>query len=367
MTRAILLWLGMWTAIVQILAAQEANSGFDLRSTLSAQDAVSNLSTDPPRSASPEIAGFRAVFYPVWKLSDHWSVSGAWQLYSRPYFFEDLSTVGYGANGNLLQATLNYARVSDKGSFQVRAGQLTTAFGSFPLHYDDAVNILVDLPLEYGYYGTPVSPLGVGAVEVDATRGKWDGRAQFANSSPANPQSLFGRDQYGNWAGGGGFTVRQGFRIGVSGYRGPFLDRSNDGYVTAGSYDAAAKPSKWPAHGLGLDVQWARGHWTLQGELQRFVLPYYPWTTTHREQAGYAEMKRTLAPRWYIAARGGYTHANEGGDVQSLETAAGFRPDSFQLIKIDYEYQHMSMGEYRNSNTLAFQVVTTLHFSAAQR
>jgi hypothetical protein len=346
---------------VQCLSAQEATSGFDLRATLSGQAVASTLSTEDPRSGSVGTAGFRSVFYPTWKIDEHWAVTGAWQLYTRPYFYDSLSTTGYGANGDLLQATLNYSRVSGKGSVLIRAGQLSTAFGSFPLRYDDATNVLVDSPLEYGYYYAPVSTLGLAGVQMDATRGKWDARAQFANSSPANPKSLFASGQYGNWAGGAGYTVRQGFRVGVSGSRGPYLDPEREEYLPG-----ELNPSQLPAHALGLDIEWARGHWNLQGELQRFVLPYTVIPTFH-EQAGYAEVKRTLSPRWYVAARGGYTDAGERGSVQSIEAMTGLRPDSFQLIKIDYEFEHRSMGEYTTDNTFAVQFVTTLHFSAAKK
>jgi hypothetical protein len=61
-------------------------------------------------------------------------------------------------------------------------------------------------------------------VQVDATAGKWDARLQFANSSPANPRSIFDKDQYGNWAAGVGYSVFQGLRVGLSEYRGPYLD-----------------------------------------------------------------------------------------------------------------------------------------------
>jgi hypothetical protein len=344
----------------QFLAAQEADEGFDLRGTFSSQVAASNLSTEPPRSGSPATAGFRSVFYPTWKLSDHWTVSGAWQLYSRPYFYSDLSTMGYGANGDLILATLSYSRVSDKGSILIRAGQLPTAFGSFPLRYDDANNALVDMPLEYGYDG-PISTLGLAGAQMDATRGKWDGRAQFANSSPANPVSLFAPDQYGNWAGGGGYTIRQGFRAGVSAYRGPYLDRA-DGDLPPGEVN----PSLLPARALGLDAEWARGHWNVQGELQEFVFPHTVIPTL-REQAGYAEVKRVLHPRCYVAVRGGYKSTNGSGNVQSLEAGAGFRPDRFQLIKVDYERDDRSLGEYRFGNTLSIQVVTMLHLSSAAK
>jgi hypothetical protein len=93
-----------------------------------------------------------------------------------------------------------------------------------------------------------------------------------------------------------------------------------------------------------------------------------PYTVipTYRKQAGYAELKRVLGPRWYVAGRIGYTSANEGGNVQSYEGAAGFRPNRFQLIKFDYERQHYSAGPYFNENTFAIQYVTSLHMSAAR-
>jgi hypothetical protein len=203
------------------LPAQEADSGVDLRATLTAQVIGSDQLTDAPRSGAPAVAGSRAVAYPTIKFSDHWFATGAVQLISRPYYISDFSTQGYGAKGSVLQATFNYSRVSSRGSLLVRAGEMSSAFGSFLLRYDDADNALVDLPPQYGYYYAPISFLAVAGAQLDATRGKWDGRLQFANSSPANPRSIFAKDQYGNWAAGAGYTIHQGFRVGVSGYRGP--------------------------------------------------------------------------------------------------------------------------------------------------
>jgi hypothetical protein len=68
------------------LKAQEASSGFDLRTTLTGQAVASNELTEAPRSGSPMIAGGRSVVYPTWKVSDHWFVTGALQLATRPYF-----------------------------------------------------------------------------------------------------------------------------------------------------------------------------------------------------------------------------------------------------------------------------------------
>ncbi|MES2390299.1 MAG: HD-GYP domain-containing protein [Acidobacteriota bacterium] len=339
--------------------AQEATSGVDVRETISSQAAGSTEFTEPGVDRSPLQPGFRSVTYPTVKLSDNWTVSGAYQLYSHPYFFSSFTTPGYGVKGNLLQGTLNYARVSEKGSILARAGIMSSAFGSFLLRYDDAENALVDLPPAYGYYYAPVSIMGLAAVQLDATRGKWDGRVQFANSSPLNPRSLFAADEYGNWAGGGGYTIRQGLRIGVSGYRGPYLDRHYKYF-----FPGEANPNTLPAHALGADAQWAHGHWNLQGEFQRFLMPYAHIPVFY-EDAGYVEVKRALNARWYVAGRGGYYSTSRAGNTAVMELACGWRPGRFELLKIDYELTHYTSGSPANDNTVAVQFVATLHASHA--
>jgi hypothetical protein len=359
MRKALLLWFAFGVLIPGILTAQEANAGLDLRATLSGLFAASNVLSEAPRSGDSATAGFRSVMYPTWKINGNWTATGVWQFATRPYFYEDFSTAGFGANGNLLQASLNYSRISDKGSLLIRAGQLQTAFGSFPLFYDDMENALVDLPIEYGYYGSPVSLYGIAGAQIDGSRGKWDGRVQFANSSPANPRSLFKRGQYGNWAGGGGYTIRQGLRVGVSAYRGPYLYRGS-WYFPWGE----ESPSKLPAHALGLDARWAYGHWIVLGEVQGFVFPYTV-NPTYREKAGYAELKRVLSPRWYVAARDGESTSKAAGNAQCFEGAAGFRPGRLELVKVSYELEHYSTGAVRNENTFAIQFVTSLHAAKA--
>jgi hypothetical protein len=342
------------------LPAQEASAGLDIRGTLTAQIAGSNELTDAPRSGAPAVAGSRAVVYPTIKFSDHWFFSGAIQGVTRPYYYSDFSTQGYGAKGALLQASLNYSRVSDRGLLLVRAGEMSTAFGSFLLRYDDADNALVDLPPEYGYYYAPVSFLPVAGAEVDATLGKWDGRAQFANSSPANPRGPLASDQYGNWAAGAGYTIRQGLRVGVSGYRGPYLDRKYAFY-----YPGEASPNKLPARAIGVDGNWAHGHTSAFVEMSRFVMPY-TLIPNFRETAGYAEVRQVLTPRWFVAGRYSLTSNSATGRINVFEAAAGFRPDRFQLLKFGYEEEHYGSGSGQNDNAMAVQFITTFHKSAAR-
>jgi hypothetical protein len=341
--------------------AQEASAGIDVRATVTGQFAASNLFTQPGVDKAPAAPGMRAVVYPTLKLSDHWTATAAWQIYTRPYFFDGFTTKGSGAKGTLLQGTLNYSRVSEKGSMVVRAGIMSTAFGAFLLRYDDAENPLVDLPQSYGYYYEPVSSLGLAGAQIDATRGRWDGRVQFANSSPANPRSIFARDQYGNWSGGAGITIRQGLRVGVSGYRGPYLSHDY-----AYFFPGEGHPNTLPAHALGAEAQWARGHWNVQGEFQRFLMPYIA-IPNYREDAGYGEVRRVLHPRWFVASRIGYASAAFGGTRMRYEFAAGYRPARYELIKAGYELTHHNTGSIANDNTFAVQFITTLHAAKAVR
>jgi len=234
----------------------------------------------------------------------------------------------------------------------VRAGELSTAFGSFLLRYDDADNPLIDMPMAYGYYST-VTTGGLAGAQVDATRGKLDARAQFVNSSPANRRSIFDREQYGNWAGGGGYTIRQGFRVGASAYRGPYLDRSYPFY-----FPGEARPRDLAGSGVGLDVQWGRGPWNMYGEWQRFQMNYraIPTFTTHN---GYAEARRVLHPRWYVAARAGYLRASAYKGHDTYELAVGFRPNRYQLVKVGYEAQRGPSIRGTLANTVAVQYVTS--------
>ncbi len=294
------------------------------------------------------------MLYPTWKIDEHWTISAAIDVNSRPYFEGDFSTQGYGVTTHILQANLGYSKVWKGASVVVRAGQLTSAFGSFLLRYDDADNPLLNMPMEYGYYYAGVTTAGLAGAQVDATLGKWDGRVQFTNSSPANPRSLFENGQYPNWAGGVGYTIVQGLRVGISAYRGPYLDREDPNF-----WPGESSPRDLPATAAGTDVEWARGHWNVYGEWQWFEMNYHA-IPTFREKAGYVEAKRVLHPRWYVAARAGYEHDTWLAGGETYEASVGFRPNSHQLIKVGYALQRNSdVGDYYRM--FGVQVVTMLH------
>jgi len=352
MTRSAALCVTIWLPFSALLA-QEANSGIELSATVTGQAVYANQLRESPRSGSPVVAGFRSMLYPTWKISKHWVISGAIDVNSRPYFEQDFSTQGYGVETHVIQANIGYSNVWKRGSVVVRAGQLSSAFGAFLLRYDDAVNPLLNMPMQYGYYSA-VTTAGLTGAQVDATLGKWDGRVQLVNSSPADPRSIVENGQYPNWAGGVGYTIRQGLRVGVSAYRGPYLYRQSPYF-----FPGESSQRDLPATAVGADVEWARGHWNMYGEWQRFELNYHV-IPTFREDAGYFEAKRVLHPRWYIAARAGYAHGSYKSGGETYEASVGFRPDSFQLIKVGYSVQRNSdVGDFYR--ILGVQLVTSLH------
>ena len=340
-------------AMATMVWAQEAGSGFELRSTVSAATLYSHDLTDAPRNGTPWTGGFQALLYPTWKLNSHWEISGAVQVHSRPYFPEEFASQGYGIKANILNANISYSRIWKNGSLVVRAGQLTSAFGSFLLRYDPASNPLTGVPAGYGYYGGGVAIEGLAGAQVDGTIGPFDMRAQFTNSSPVNPRSVFDRDQYANWAGGAGYTIRQGFRVGVSAYRGPYLDRHYAYY-----FPGEARPRDLPSTGYGLDVQWGRGPWNVLGEMAHFQMTYKA-IPTYNVHTGYAEARRVLHPRWYAAARTSYSRPLRFPGSESYEIVAGFRPNASQVLKFGYIVEHYSSAPRTLDQGVRIQFVTS--------
>jgi hypothetical protein len=333
---------------------QEASSGFALRTNLTVAGFASSQLAESPRKGSSATPALRALLYPTWKLRSNWTVSGAVQVHTRPYFVEQFSTQGRGVRGDVLQLHLSYARFWKDNSLVVRAGQLAPAFGSFLLRYDDADNPLIDMPLAYGYYYKGVSSYGMAGAQVDLTINKVDARFQLVNSSPANRRSVLDSDQYANWVGGAGYTFFQGLRVGGSVYNGPYLHRAH-AYFRPGE----ASPASLRATAAGVDAQWARGHWTSHAEWQWFRFPYRAMPT-FTQQGGYAEARRVLHPRWFAAARAGYLRSGPTRQAQSYEVSAGFRPNRHQLLKVGYQLRRCTAPSAANAGVFAVQLVTTL-------
>lgn len=336
--------------------AQEAQFGFAGPITLSFFASQSQRAAIAGQPGATVTGAFRAVLYPTLKLGSHWFGYAAVDIHSTPYYYGELFSRGTEINANLLQGYLGYSRVSQGRALTVKAGQLTSAFGSFLLRYDDARNWLIDLPQAYGQYYSATSVYGLPGVEMDAVLGKVDLRMQFTNSSPSNPRHLWDSDQYGGWTAGGGFTIRQGFRIGASAFHGPYLYRGHKFF-----FRGEANPKQLPATGLGADVQWARGHWNFNGELMHLNQTYQlipNFVTT----AGYGEVKFKINPRWFLAGRAGTRRRTAGvGRDESYELVVGYQPVRNQLLKAGYLAMHRPSAPTTRDNVLGIQYVFTFN------
>ncbi|HXJ95507.1 MAG TPA: hypothetical protein VMT20_21910 [Terriglobia bacterium] len=355
------------------LRAQEAQFGVSvpLEITGGMLDTDRAQSDDP--AAPPVTAGFKMLATPLVKLGSHWYIYSAVQVRSLPFFYQDAYSADRGIDTDVLQGFVGYARTWGKATVGFRAGKLSSAFGSFPPRYNDTENALIDQPLPYTYlalkprpgsdpYGlTPVTLYGLPGAEVDLSWRRVDARFQLTNSNPYNPLSLTADNQHPQWTVGGGYTIRQGLRFGVSAYRGPWLDES-----LVSSYPAGMNFRDFPASGIGVDGQWARGHWNVSGEWQRFVFNFPKATQPTAMNFAYLEVKRNISPRWYAAVRANDQANNTAASRfllsrQVYEAAVGFRPDRLQLIKVGYEWVRTPNDPWTHDNVFGIQFVTTIN------
>ena len=347
------------------------------------------------------------MIYPSVKLGQNWFFYSAVDVHSQPYYFYEASFDEREVQVRLTQGFLGYSWSGEKKAVSFKVGQLTSAFGAFPLRYDDAANPLVDQPPSYGYplllrpdqlpcglsdikhqtiykgyvehycggakeesYGMiPVSLYGTPGAEADFSLGNVDARIQLTNSSPANPQPLFSEKQLYQWTAGAGYTIWQGFRVGFSAFRGPFLEQDVRSFLPEGK-----GVDDYPATAVGLDVQLARGRWSVQAEWQRFQFNYPAFRTAPAASIGYAEVKAIITPRIYAAVRGSHVEYNRVEDIrgnasggsylpnrQSYEFTIGSYLNRWQLLKVSYQWQKADDVSPTNTNVFAVQLITSVH------
>ena len=321
------------------------------------------------------------MLYPTLTLGPHWFAYAAQQFRLTPYLYYDAYDPDHEWYVETLQAFIGYQIRREKTTVVFKAGRLSSAFGAFPLHYDDADNALLDQPLSYiqtltlrndqipcgvadllwQHYGyvcnrcggasggdrglTPVTLYGLPGIQAEVSSHRVDGRIQVTSGSPSNPLSLSHAPQYAQWVPGGGYTIRQGFRVGISGFRGPYLSPNVAPLLPAGT-----SVRDFPASGLGLDVQWARGHWSASGEWQRFQYDLPGFTQAPSVISTYGEAKRILTPRLYprrtrrVAQTGrrrgcGGASTNQFSPwIASYELGGGWWLNRHQLLKASYEW-----------------------------
>jgi hypothetical protein len=267
-----------------------------------------------------------------------------------------------------MQAYIGYRAEGNSSSFMFKAGQLTSAFGMGPLEYDDARMPLVGPPPIYesrltlrgdqlacgvndllwqtygsevklhcggstdeGYGLVPVTLYGLPALEGEFSWNHVDARLQITNSSPANPLPALLDRQFVQWTAGGGYTFDGGLHVGMSGFHGPYLDSSVAGLLSSGK-----DIRDFPASGIGADVQWSGGSWSMEGEWQHFRLTMPKFTSSPSVTGAYLQVKKIITPRFFVAVR---TSMEDTGRVaDSSGTSAGRirAPERIQEFGVGY-------------------------------
>lgn len=376
-------------------AQEAATSGVSMPVTISGAGLYTDRFQSEDPSASPFSEGFRAMFYPTIQLGDNWFGYAAVQFRITPYFYYDTFDSGHERYTEVIQAYGGYKGPHNEVTYVVKAGRLASAFGAFPLRYDDTDNPLLDQPLSYiippglvtyqlpgnvaglwtSTYGVneesdllPVTLYGLLGIEADVSAHKVDARLQISSGSPANPYAWGRPGEYAQWTAGGGYTIQQGFRVGVSGFRGPYLSSSVQSLLPTGT-----TVRSFPASGIGTDVQWARGRFSANGEWQHFQFDLPQFSKSPTVSSGYAELKAIVTPRFYLAGRAGSWRTGKIADdmggaynelapaINSYEAAAGFWVNRHQLLKVGYEWLTVQYSSGTRANVLGVQFVTTFH------
>ena len=402
MLRRLLIVAGIASLLAARAVAQEADYGIGVPVTASfgAMDSQRLRLFNP--AASPLGANFRLMFYPTLRLGPHWFAYAAIQVRRMPYFYYDAFLTQQGMQADVIQGYVGYSLHRGPATMVFKAGQLTSAFGSFPLRYDDAENPVLDQPLSYitripvraeqllcgtsdllrQHYGsvnascggtagpgpglTPATPYGLPGMQAEISASRFDARVQTTSSSPAYLDGWHISRQYLQWAAGGGFTIRQGFRIGASAFRGPYLDDSVSPWLPAGT-----TVRSFPATGTGVDVQWARGRLSATGEWQHFRFDAPNFVVSPQISSGYAELKVRLTPRLFTAGRVGYLATGSVLDTQGVfassfaptlratELAAGCWLRPRVLLKVSYEFMQSAGQTGSRYNILGLQLVAS--------
>jgi hypothetical protein len=398
------LWIAVYVPLAVPALPQDSTFGISVPVTVSGGAMYTDRLQLAEPDQSPFSAGFQAMLYPTVRLGSHWFAYSAMQFRLSPYLYYDAYDPEHEWYVQAIQAFVGYQIHGEKTSVVIKAGRLSSAFGAFPLHYDDADNALLDQPLSYiqtlalrndqipcgvadllqQHYGyvwngcggspggglglTPVSLYGLPGLQAEISSHRLDGRIQVTSGSPSDPLSLSHAPEYAQWVAGGGYTIEQGFRVGISGFRGPYLAPDAAAVLPSGT-----SVRDFPASGLGVDVQWALGHWSASGEWQRFQYDLPGFSQAPSITSTYFEAKRILTPRFYVAGRAGWFRPGGAADgsgaftdqfsanIGSYELGGGCWLNRHQLIKASYEWLRIQNFPGTRTNVLGVEFVTTFH------
>jgi hypothetical protein len=282
----------------------------------------------------------------------------------------------------------------------VQAGRLPLTIGAFARRAYGSDNLLVGVPLVYQYLTSvrpdalpqtpddllrmrargwrPSFPLGSTALaaglpivaysrgdtgaQMQWTAATWTAAAAVTRGTAADPRV---RDN------NSGVTVSSriamvrpsGLTVGVSAARGSWVGRSVTSLLTASQQDRSTSQTL-----LGVDTEFARGHWILRGEWwhSRFAVPTLSQALS--ATGGFAEGRYRFHPRWQISARAdrlafsdisgaGTGPASWDAPLWRVEGVLGYRVSRHVDLRAGYQYNWREAGRVRKRGFSTLQAL----------
>lgn len=278
----------------------------------------------------------------------------------------------------------------DARPFHVQAGRLPLTIGAFARRAYGSDNLVVGVPLVYQYL-TSVRPDALPETPDDLVRMRARGwRPSYplgsTDQAPGLPLLAYSRGDTGvqmQWTGqswtaaaavtrgtaadprvrdnNDGVTVSSrlaimrpsGLTVGISGSRGKWVGQAVESLLPPSARDRGMAQSL-----LGVDAEFARGHWILRGEWwhSRFEVPTLVETIS--ASGGFVESRYRFRPRWQVAARIDRLTFSEIASASALpmpwdaplwrvEGMLGYRVTRQVDLRAGYQYNWREAGRVR--------------------
>jgi hypothetical protein len=188
------------------------------------------------------------------------------------------------------QAFLRYTPLGGP-ALRFEAGKMTLPLGNFSRRYLSSVNPLIGLPDSYDV-GYPA------AIAISGRHSWLDYRALAFDEPMANADYVPESDRAWRPGLAVGVTPMIGLRFGGYWTKGPYLGESVEGSIPTGE-----GWKEFDQEISGLELEWSRGHFELNGDLAFSSYEVPTVAAVMRGKAWYVEPKFTFTPHLYAALR----------------------------------------------------------------
>jgi hypothetical protein len=132
--------------------AQEADAGITVPVTITGWALYSHRMQGDDPAAGVMAGAFHAAFFFQPQIEHTLVCLSVHSAASKPFYYYDAFAADRLVKLKVARAFVGYTRSYKSATIVIKAGQLASAFGSFPLRYDDTENPLLDQPTSHSTY-----------------------------------------------------------------------------------------------------------------------------------------------------------------------------------------------------------------------